>query len=406
MGIRSAYAACPVLFRDRRILPSLGRHSTLPPLPAPASRPHAPPTLLLVKTSSLGDVIHNLPVVSDLRRHFPEARIDWCVEEGFQALPGLHPGVARTIPVAVRRWRKHLLQGATWGEIGAFRRRLRESAYDAVLDTQGLVKSALIARQARGPKAGYAPESAREPLAARFYDRTYSIPTGIHAVTRNRWLAAATFGYADQLDLLPLDYGLAGSPRLPAPAIGAEAERPYAVLLTATSRDDKLWPEDHWIALGRALLAAGLDLRLPGGSPRERERAGRIAAALNAPEASPATPAWIADLQPPIAQIEAGRAFSAPPRAEALPASGLADLAAQIARARLAVGVDTGLTHLAAALNIPTLALFVATDPGLTGVLSAGLHANLGGKAQCPEPRDVATRAYAFLAGRDLPTAG
>ncbi|QEL66279.1 heptosyltransferase I [Oryzomicrobium terrae] len=379
----------------------------MPPRPASAtSRPSAPPTLLLVKTSSLGDVIHNLPVVSDLRRHFPGARIDWCVEEGFQALPGLHPGVAQVIPVAVRRWRKHLLQGATWGEIGAFRRTLRETAYDAVLDTQGLVKSALIARQARGPKAGYAPESAREPLAAHFYNQTYAIPTGIHAVTRNRWLAAAAFGYAQELELLPLDYGIAASPRLPALPAGIDTARPYAVLLTATSRDDKLWPEDHWIALGRALLAAGLDLRLPGGSARERERAGRIAAALNSSGTTPPNPAWINDLQPPRLENQAGRASSAPPRAEALPASGLAELAAVIGVARLAVGVDTGLTHLAAALNIPTLALFVATDPGLTGVLSAGLHANLGGKAQCPDPRDVAARAYAFLAGRDLPAVG
>lgn len=379
----------------------------MPPRPASAtSRPSAPPTLLLVKTSSLGDVIHNLPVVSDLRRHFPEARIDWCVEEGFQALPALHPGVAQVIPVAVRRWRKHLLQGATWGEIGAFRRTLRETAYDAVLDTQGLVKSALIARQARGPKAGYAPESAREPLAAHFYNQTYAIPTGIHAVTRNRWLAAAAFGYAQELELLPLDYGIAASPRLPALPTEVDTARPYAVLLTATSRDDKLWPEEHWIALGRALLAAGLDLRLPGGSARERERAGRIAAALNSSGTTPPNPAWINDLQPPCLENQAGRASSAPPRAEALPASGLAELAAVIGAARLAVGVDTGLTHLAAALNIPTLALFVATDPGLTGVLSAGLHANLGGKAQCPDPRDVAARAYAFLAGRDLPAVG
>ena len=379
----------------------------MPPRPASAtSRPSAPPTLLLVKTSSLGDVIHNLPVVSDLRRHFPGARIDWCVEEGFQALPGLHPGVAQVIPVAVRRWRKHLLQGATWGEIGAFRRTLRETAYDAVLDTQGLVKSALIARQARGPKAGYAPESAREPLAAHFYNQTYAIPTGIHAVTRNRWLAAAAFGYAQELELLPLDYGIAASPRLPALPAGVDTSRPYAVLLTATSRDDKLWPEDHWIALGRALLAAGLDLRLPGGSARERERAGRIAAALNSSDTTTPNPAWINDLQAPRLENQAGCASSAPPCAEALPASGLAELAAVIGAARLAVGVDTGLTHLAAALNIPTLALFVATDPGLTGVLSAGLHANLGGKAQCPDPRDVAARAYAFLAGHDLPTVG
>ena len=131
--------------------------------------------ILLVKTSSLGDVIHNLPVVSDLKRAHPDATIDWCVEESFVDIPRLHPGVAGIIPVAVRRWRKSLCARATWREIGEFRRRLAASPYDAILDTQGLVKSALIARQARGVRLGYAAEVAREPLAARFYDRTFVI---------------------------------------------------------------------------------------------------------------------------------------------------------------------------------------------------------------------------------------
>ena len=151
--------------------------------------------ILLVKTSSLGDVIHNLPVASDLRRHFPQASIDWCVEESFAAIPRLHPAVDRIIPVAVRRWRKHLWQGATWREMAAFQRAIRERTYDAILDTQGLTKSALLASRAHGPLAGYAADSAREPLAARFYDRHFSVDKNLHAVLRNRLLGAAAFGY-------------------------------------------------------------------------------------------------------------------------------------------------------------------------------------------------------------------
>src|SRR5690606_37674626 len=131
---------------------------------AAASQPA--PRILLVKTSSLGDVVHNLPVVSDLRRHYPEARIDWLVEEGFAAIPALHPGVAEVIPLAIRRWRKHLTDGETWRQIGALRRRLRSADYDLVLDTQGLVKSALFARGAGAIRHGYDRSSIREPLAA------------------------------------------------------------------------------------------------------------------------------------------------------------------------------------------------------------------------------------------------
>ena len=162
--------------------------------------------ILLVKTSSLGDVIHNLPVVTDLRTHFPGASIDWVVEEGFADIARLHPGVARVIPVALRRWRKSLLAPATWQEMGAFRTTLKEQSYDLVIDTQGLVKSALITRMARGKRCGYAATAAREPLAARFYDATFEVAKDLHAVLRNRQLAALAAGY--EATTAP-DYGIA-----------------------------------------------------------------------------------------------------------------------------------------------------------------------------------------------------
>ncbi|HWU85301.1 MAG TPA: lipopolysaccharide heptosyltransferase I, partial [Rhodocyclaceae bacterium] len=186
------------------------------------------PRILLVKTSSLGDVVHNLPVVSDLRRHYPSAQIDWVVEEGCAAIPRLHPGVAEVIPVALRRWRKHLLDADTWQQIGSLRRRLKHSAYDIVIDTQGLLKSAVLTRWAQGPRHGYARDSIREPLAACAYRHHHTVSRQLHAVERNRLLAAAACDYA--LEGAPCDYGIAAAPLA---AAWLPTDRPYAVLLTA-----------------------------------------------------------------------------------------------------------------------------------------------------------------------------
>jgi heptosyltransferase-1 len=306
--------------------------------------------ILLVKTSSLGDVIHNLPIVSDLRRQFPGVIIDWCVEEAFADIPRLHPAVAEVIPVAVRRWRKTLFNGATWREIGAFRRRLGGREYDVVLDTQGLIKSGSITFFAKGPCYGYAAEAAREPLSSWFYDKTFVIPPNAHAVERNRWLCAAAFDYPVGL---PLDYGIL-APEADFPWLSNES---LAVLLTATSRDDKLWDEARWIAVARYCLERGLTPVLPWGDARERQRAERIATG------------------------SAG-AVLAPP-------SSLSDLAALIGRAKLAVGVDTGLIHLAAALDVPAIALYVASDPALTGVHGTRNFFNLGGPGRAPGAEEV-----------------
>jgi heptosyltransferase-1 len=298
--------------------------------------------ILLIKTSSLGDVVHNLPVVTDLRANFPNAAIDWVVEEAFTDIVGLHPGVRHTIPVALRRWRKSLLDGSTWRELLAFRTRLQVESYDRVIDTQGLLKSALIARMARGRRCGYAASSAREPLAARFYDAVFEVPGNLHAVERNRRLAALAACYA----VAPAPaYGIAVPPA-PTP------DGPCVVLLTATSRDDKLWPEDCWVALGCRFHERGLRCLLPAGNAIERERAARIAARI--------------------------------PQALAMPPASLGELARQLAAARIVVGVDTGLVHLAAALGRPTLALFAASDPTLTGVLAATPTINLGSRGQPP----------------------
>ena len=317
--------------------------------------------VLLIKTSSLGDVVHNLPVVTDLRARFPAADIDWVVEESFADIPRLHPGVTQVITVAVRRWRRSAMAPSVWSEIGALRRRLCASPYDIAIDTQGLLKSALITHMAPTRRCGYAADSAREPLAIRFYDARFPVPKALHAVERNRRLTAQAAGY--ELTGAP-DYGIAAAPA-PALCVPGGTPSPTAVLLTATSRDDKLWPEDHWAALGRELHARGLHCLLPAGSDAERERAARIADAI--------------------------------PQANLLPPSGLGELACHLGAAQIVIGVDTGLVHLAAALGRPTLALFSASDPALTGVLARTPAFNLGRRGQPPTLAEVMAVAAPLL---------
>src|SRR5258705_3477663 len=230
----------------------LMRHSNR--FPRLAAGPSGMKRILIVKTSSLGDIVHNLPVASDIRRHFPDARIDSVVEEPYAPLASLHSAIRRVIPIALRRWRRRPLGRATWKEIGEFRRLVQTERYDAVVDTQGLVKSALIARAAMGVRHGFDSASAREPFAARFYDVAHHVARAQHAVSRNRALGAAALGYRVEH---PVEYGLVVSRSVTPPA------PPYAVLLHGSSRRDKLWSEAAWTELGRALAAPGIASCMP-----------------------------------------------------------------------------------------------------------------------------------------------
>ncbi|MDO8989284.1 MAG: lipopolysaccharide heptosyltransferase I [Sideroxyarcus sp.] len=306
------------------------------------------PSIVLIKTSSLGDVLHNLPVVTDICRHLPDARIDWVVEESFAALPALHPKVLHVIPVAMRRWRK--AWWASRGEMQAVCRDLEARQYDFAVDTQGLLKSALITRCTHTMRCGYAWDSAREGVASWFYDRGFSIAKDQHAVERNRQLAAAALGYP--VEGTP-NYGI----RIPELALPWLPVKPHVVLLHATSRDDKLWDEQNWIALGTQLHHAGLSIVLPWGSEVERMRSARLAASI--------------------------------PGAVVAPRLNLNEATALLGGARAVVGVDTGLSHLAAALDVPTIGIYTATDPGLTGLYAGPLAVNLGGKGSPPSVDSV-----------------
>ncbi len=307
------------------------------------------PRILLVKTSSLGDVVHNLPVVSDLCRHFPDARIDWVVEESFAAIPRMHAAVGRVIPVAIRRWRRHWFCAETRRQCAAFLAALREPEYHAIIDTQGLLKSALVSRAARGYRHGLDRRSSREPLRI-FYDQTYAVPWGQHAVLRNRRLAAQALGYP-----LPtaVDYGITGDNR---PLEWLPAAR-YAVLLHATSASAKLWPESFWIELSNYLFLNNISSILPWGNGVEQGRSQRLAAAMK-----------LAFVPPSLT---------------------LPDMARLLGRAQAVVGVDTGLTHLAAALAVPTVGIYGATDPAATGLHGCPRAVNLGGVSGPPTVQQV-----------------
>jgi heptosyltransferase I len=309
------------------------------------------PNILLIKTSSLGDVVHNLPVVSDIRARFPRASIDWVVEEAYRDIVGMHPGVRRAIPVALRRWRSNILAPAHWREFGHFRRALSGKRYDCVIDTQGLIKSALLAKAAIGIHHGYVSASAREPLAAKFYDVCHVVPRDLHAVTRNRRLAALALGYPMPATL---DYGIT----VPAGAKPIEPP-PYCVLLHSSSRADKLWPEAAWERLGSELAGQGLACVLPWGDAAEHARSKRMARTL--------------------------ATATVPPALDILQVAGL------LAGAMAVIGVDTGMTHLAAALGRPVVALYCGTRPGLTGVYAShgGCARNLGGPGMVPEVAEV-----------------
>ena len=316
--------------------------------------------LLIIKTSSLGDVIHNLPIIHDLRSQHPNIKIDWVVEESFADIPKLHPHVNQVFTVALRRWRKSLLSLKTWKEVFEFRRNIRKEQYDIVLDTQGLLKSGIITSMIRGQKHGYDKNSIRESIATLFYNKHHAVSKKLHAVTRNRFLAASSIECQLPKDIP--EYGIKAKKTSKIPL-----KKPYAVALHGTSRDSKLWPCEHWVGLGQVLLEKNIQMVLPWASDAEHTRAKKIASSLS--------------------------------NVTVLPKLSIAELANVIAHAEFAVGVDTGLSHLAVALGVPTIAIYTDTNPSLTGVM-AGRNApaiNLGNKHQIPNVHTVALTLQSFL---------
>lgn len=309
--------------------------------------------VLVVKTSSLGDIVHTLPALSDAQAARPEIRFDWAVEEGFAEIPGWHPAVDRVIPVALRRWRKrpvHSLLSHEWKEC---RRALQREHYDCIIDAQGLLKSAWVASRAQGVRVGYDRLSAREPLAALSYHQRMPVLRNQHAVERTRQLFARALGYRVPESLG--DYGLDA-----ALFHGSSVPGRRLVFLHGTTRAAKHWPEPYWIALAHRAADAGYDVQLLWGNDHERERAERVAQAS---------------------------------RAQVMPRLNLQGVATVLAQATAVVAVDTGLGHLAAALGVPGVSLYGVTAPARVGTYgSRQLHLTATGLSPVDgvSPREMA----------------
>ncbi|ASP40032.1 lipopolysaccharide heptosyltransferase I [Bacterioplanes sanyensis] len=323
--------------------------------------------VLIVKTSSLGDVFHTLPAIEDAWRQVPGIEFHWLVEEAFADIPSWHPAVTRVIPVAWRRWRKQLFNAEHRQQMAGFLRQLREQHYDVVIDAQGLIKSALFTRLAKGPRYGLNKHSCREPLAALAYQHPQPVAKGQHAIPRVRQLLSQVLEYT-----LPdeLSYGL-DKHRWPRPAVDGD----YWLFLHGTTWVTKLWPEVYWRQLAEQVIASGRKVILPWGNDEEKQRAERIAQGLDA--------------------------------AEVLPKMGLDALNAYLAHAQAVVGVDTGLSHVVAALSVPAVAIYGATDAKLTGVLGPQVTVMSSERScapclskQCLQPDDGAVQPPCY---RDVP---
>ena len=320
--------------------------------------------ILIVRVSSLGDVMHNMPVVTDILRHYPQANIDWVVEESYASLVRLNSGVRKIIPFALRRWRRSLHSVQTRAEMRNFRDVLRADAYDAVLDTQGLFKTGLVMRMARlapgGRRVGLANAtegSGYEAISRVFH--TMSVPVGLrtHAVLRARMVAAAALGYAvDE----PADFNLRAPNASPASWLPT---RPYAVFFHATARAAKRWDVASWAQVARMLNVRGMPVLLPWGSESERQAAQQLAQQM--------------------------------PNAQVLPKLSMMDAVLLAQRAALAIGVDTGLTHIAAAYNRPTIELYCDSPRWKTEGNWSPNIINLG---DCGAPPNVAEVEAAVIA--------
>jgi heptosyltransferase-1 len=294
------------------------------------------PKHLIIKTSSLGDIVHMLPAITDAASFNPELKFDWVVEEGFAEVASWHPNVDKVIPIAIRRWRKNLSSMQTWREIRAFKKQLQQPHYDKVIDSQGLLKSALVTRWAKGEIWGYDQQSITESFASYFYQHKANVSKHSHAITRNRSILAQALSYS--IDELPLDYGIADNDRYQIPQDLIIADKTI-IAFHATSREDKEWHLDLWDQFIIAMEKKHYKLLFPWGNEREYQRAKQLATTHQ--------------------------------QAYCLPKCSLAELAALIQQADAIIGMDTGLMHIAAAFNKKGIALYPVTQPKLTGVLTA-----------------------------------
>ena len=278
----------------------------------------------------MGDLVQTLPALTDAARVNPDIKFDWVVDESFAEVPAWHSHVERVFPTALRRWRRNWRQALLSGEPRSFVNQLRSRNYDIIVDVQGGFKSAFAARLAKGERSGYDARGVHDWGAQFLYQREFSVPKGIHSIQRMRRLLADVLGY--QFEEAEVDYGIVRSKLGP---LSFDAPQPYLVFVHSTSWVSKIWPEHYWSELTRLAGDAGFHVLLPWGDEPERQRSLRIAASHE--------------------------------RARALPSMTISNKAVLISKAQGTVGLDTGLSHIAAALDIPSVTIYGATDPVLVG---------------------------------------
>lgn len=312
---------------------------------------------LIVKTSSLGDIVHMLPAISDAKRKIPDISFDWVAESGFIEIPAWHPDVDQVIEIGLRKWRKQLFDKASWTAFNMFKAKLKATEYGKTIDSQGLIKSALVARMSQGETWGYDKNSIRDSTASYLYKNKVAVSYQEHAVTRNRFILSKALGYS--IDDLDLDYGIAGNPvfnkacnELAKHEVfqGNGIPEKSIIALHGTSRTNKEWPIGHWNGFIEDMQGAGYSVLFPWGNNEEHERA---------------------------------KAFSEKyATAIVLPRCSLTTLAGLIQNASAVIGMDTGLLHVAAAFDKKGVALYPATEPKRSGAKSpSGLIESIGGEA-------------------------
>ena len=284
--------------------------------------------------SSMGDVFHTFPALSDAQKAIPDLQVDWVVEEGFAEIPKWHPVVDKVFSIRLRKWRKSVWKASTRQEIKVFFEQVSQTKYDLVLDAQGLLKSVWVARKIHAPVVGMDWRSAREPLASLFYKNKYPVEKSQHAIKRLRQLFAQALGY-DLADQAAITYGLNTASWPPYEDLQPSS---YLVFLHGTTWETKYWPESHWIELLAKANQAGLNVVLPWGDQEEEQRAQRIAQTAQNHQA------WVPEK--PLSLNEVARILK---------------------YAKAVVSVDTGLSHVAAALEVPMVVLYRVTDPKLVG---------------------------------------
>lgn len=288
--------------------------------------------ILIIKMSSMGDVIHLLPALTEAKKNNPDLQVDWVIEEGFAEIAAWHPAVNRVLPIALRRWRKKIIASLLSSQITCFIKKLRMQQYDLIIDAQGLIKSGCIARLAKGRRVGFNKASAREPLVQVFYQKSYASSWQQHAIIRLKELFASALGY--QVDRMTIDYGI-NTKLFLGEADRNKKEKPYLFFIHATSANTKLWREEEWVRLSHLAIQYGYKIKMTFGSEAEKARAERLASQL--------------------------------PEIIVLPKMTIQNIASELLGAAGAVAVDTGLGHLSAALNVPCVSLYGVTDPQKIG---------------------------------------